>query len=288
MILKKLLKFINRRIPSILFNIHNIKIIPFSINNSIFLENLYAIFNRRSIRFSFDKEKNLIRAKDRNLIRFYSDRNRCFWLYRNGIFERGKLIQKTYCLSQIKFARKDIVVDCGANSGDLLIQLNNYIENGNYIGIEPNPIDFKVLKLNCPNQILINKALGDKNDNLNFYIATSGGDSSIIKPKHYEKVIKVEVIKLDNLIKSLGIKKIKLLKLEAEGFEPEILEGAPNTIPICEYIAIDGGYERGQNQEQTFTNLTNILLKNNFEIHDINFSWHRALFKNTRDLDLMN
>ena len=93
----------------------------------------------------------------------------------------------------------------------------------------------------------------------------------------------MEVIKLDNLIKNLGIKKIKLLKLEAEGFEPEILQGALSVIPICEYIAVDGGYERGQNQEQTFTTLTNILLENNFEIHDINFSWCRALFKNRID-----
>ena len=244
------------------------------------MENLLAIIKRKSVRFTFDKRNNLFKAKDKNIVRFYSDKNRCFWLYRNGIFERGKLIQETYCLSQIKFKRKDIVVDCGANSGDLLIELNNYLENGNYIGIEPNPIDFKVLKLNCPNQILINKALGNKNNKLNFYIDTSSGDSSIIKPKNYEKVIKVEVIKLDTLIKSLGIKKIKLLKLEAEGFEPEILEGALNVIPICEYIAIDGGYERGQNQEQTFTSLTNSLLKNNFEIYDINFSWSRALFKN--------
>ena len=27
-------------------------------------------------------------------------------------------------------------------------------------------------------------------------------------------------------------------------------------------------------------NLTNHLIKNNFEIHDIHFPWHRALFKN--------
>ena len=202
--------------------------------------------------------------------------------------ERGKLIHNTYCLQKIKFKKKDIVIDCGANSGDLLIELCNYIQKGNYIAIEPNPIDFRVLKLNCPNQVLINKALGNKNDNLNFYIATSSGDSSIIKPKFYEEITTVEVIKLDDLIKNLKIEKIKLLKIEAEGFEPEVLEGALGVIPICEYIAIDGGYERGHNKEQTFTALTNILLKNNFEIHDINFSWYRALFKNKRNIDVLN
>ena len=288
MILKKFFKFKNLSTASILFKIHNNKLFVENIYLSIFLENLIAIIKRKSVRFTFDKSNNLFKAIDKNIIRFYSDKNRCFWLYRNGISERGKLIYSTYCLQKIKFKEQDIVIDCGANSGDLLIELNNYIKVGNYIAIEPNPIDFEVLKLNCKNQVLVNKALGNKNDNLNFYIATSDGDSSIIKPKIYREIITVEVIKLDDLIKNLNIKKIKLLKIEAEGYEPEVLEGALGIIPICEYIAIDGGYERGQNQEQTFTTITNILLKNNFEIYDINFSWYRALFKNKRNLEFLN
>ena len=285
MIFKKFLKYIhyfNLRIPIFLSKFHKSKFFSPNVNISIFIENLYAIINRRSIRFVFDKEKNLIKAIDKRLVRFYSDKNRCFWLYRNGIFERGKAIQRSYCLTQIKFKSQDIVIDCGANSGDLLIELNDYIDKGNYIGIEPNPLDFKILKLNCPNQVLINKALGNKNGNLNFYVSTSEGDSSIIKPKVYEEIINVKVVKLDDLIKNMQVKKIKLLKIEAEGFEPEVLEGAKNIIPICEYIAIDGGYERGEKQEQTFTALTNTLIKNNFEMHDINFPWYRALFKNKR------
>lgn len=288
MILKKFFKFKNLSTASILFKIHNNKLFAENINLSILLENLIAIIKRKSVRFTFDKSNNLFKAIDKNIIRFYSDKNRCFWLYRNGISERGKLIYNTYCLQKIKFKEQDIVIDCGANSGDLLIELNNYIKVGNYIAIEPNPIDFEVLKLNCKNQVLVNKALGNKNDNLNFYIATSDGDSSIIKPKFYKEIITVEVIKLDDLIKNLNIKKIKLLKIEAEGYEPEVLEGALGIIPICEYIAIDGGYERGQNQEQTFTTITNILLKNNFEIYDINFSWYRALYKNKRNLEFLN
>ena len=287
MILKKFFKFKNLSTASILFKIHNNKLFAENINLSILLENLIAIIKRKSVRFTFDKSNNLFKAIDKNIIRFYSDKNRCFWLYRNGISERGKLIYNTYCLQKIKFKEQDIVIDCGANSGDLLIELNNYIKVGNYIAIEPNPIDFEVLKLNCKNQVLVNKALGNKNDNLNFYIATSDGDSSIIKPKFYKEIITVEVIKLDDLIKNLNIKKIKLLKIEAEGYEPEVLEGALGIIPICEYIAIDGGYERGQNQEQTFTTITNILLKNNFEIYDINFSLYRALFKNKRNQEFL-
>jgi hypothetical protein len=69
-----------------------------------------------------------------------------------------------------------------------------------------------------------------------------------------------------------------LLKIEAEGYEPEILKGAGKMLERCEYIAVDGGYERGVKCEQTFTTITNYLLKNNFEMKDIYFPWHRALF----------
>ncbi|MGA0733721.1 MAG: hypothetical protein ACO3O2_05845, partial [Candidatus Nanopelagicales bacterium] len=57
-------------------------------------------------------------------------------------------------------------------------------------------------------------------------------------------------------------------------------EGLGGEIHKCKYIAIDGGYERGVNSEQTFTWVTNYLLNKNFEILDIYFPWSRALFRN--------
>ncbi len=58
-----------------------------------------------------------------------------------------------------------------------------------------------------------------------------------------------------------------------------MLEGLGSAIGCCEYIAIDGGYERGIACEQTFTTCTNYLLRNGFEIVDIYFPWCRALYK---------
>lgn len=247
---------------------------------SIALENLIAFTKGKDVRFSYDIKKNLIKAKENQLIKFYVNPKRCFWLYRNGIAERGKFIHKSYCIDKLNFSKKDIVLDCGANSGDLFIELKDNINSKNYIGIEPNPQDFKVLNLNCPNTTLINKALGIEKSLLDFYIATSNGDSSLIEPKIFQETIKVEVISLCQLMNELKINTVKLLKLEAEGFEPEILIGAGDRLKDIEYIAIDGGYERGIREEETFTTLTNFLIKKDFEILDINFPWYRALFKN--------
>ena len=71
-----------------------------------------------------------------------------------------------------------------------------------------------------------------------------------------------------------------MFKLESEGYEPEILEGATASLKNIEYISVDGGYERGKNSEETLSSQLNFLLKNNFEIIEINLKWGRALLKN--------
>ena len=260
--------------------IHSNKFFTKNFFLSIALENLIALIRKKDVRFSFDKKKNLIKAQEKGLIRYYGNPLRCFWLYRNGIRSRGEFIHKSYCIQKLNFSKEDVVIDCGANSGDLFIELQDHIKSINYIGIEPNPTDFKILNLNCVNTTLINKALGKDKSVLDFFIATSQGDSSLIEPREYQEIIKVEVITLQELMNELEIKKVKILKLEAEGFEPEILSGIGNRIKDIEYIAIDGGYERGKKEEQTFTTITNFLINNGFEISDIYFSWYRALFRN--------
>ena len=274
-------KFFFKVIYRYLDCIHRQILLPKNIYISLALENLISFISGKEVRFSIDKKQNLIRAQEKNLIKFYTDPTRCFWLYRNGIKARGKFLHKSYCIDKLNFSKKDVVLDCGANSGDLFIELKDRIKSNNYIGIEPNPRDFEVLKLNCPNTTLINKALGIEQTFLDFFVATSNGDSSLVKPKNFQTIIKVKVTSLVQLMNELKLDKIKLLKLEAEGFEPEILIGAGDRLKDIEYIAIDGGYERGISEEETFTTLTNFLIKRDFEILDIYFPWYRALFKNT-------
>ena len=66
--------------------------------------------------------------------------------------------------------------------------------------------------------------------------------------------------------------KVKLLKLEAEGAEPEILMGAENKLELIQYIAADLGFERGKKEESTYKQVTNFLLSRGFilvnEIHE--------------------
>ena len=54
----------------------------------------------------------------------------------------------------------------------------------------------------------------------------------------------IEVIALDSLSIDTPI---KVFKVEAEGYEPEVLEGAIETLKLVEYVTVDFGAERGKN-----------------------------------------
>lgn len=231
------------------------------------------------VRFGIDSEGRLF-AKEKKSKIYISNRRRGFLLYRSGIDVRENFIFNSYCLQNIEFKQDDIVFDCGANSGDLFLKFSKLINADNYYAFEPNPADFNVLRANVlGGQHLYNLALGNVNSELTFYIATSGGDSSLIEPKTYDEKVIVRVVRLDSLLAERKIDSIKLLKLEAEGFEPEILEGCGDLLRRFEYIALDGGYERGKDSAQTMTACTNYLLSNGFEMIDIYFPWCRALYK---------
>ena len=57
-----------------------------------------------------------------------------------------------------------------------------------------------------------------------------------------------------------------IFKLEAEGAEPEVLEGAENFLTLADYVTVDCGYERGEGQDHTFIEVNNILSSAGYRI----------------------
>ena len=248
------------------------------------LQNLHSALGGSSVRFSLKNgDTGLGEIRDGRTIRFFSDPRRGLWLYRSGLRSRKESLFRTYCLEHVEFSWGDTVVDCGANYGDLWLGLEGKINPKHYVAIEPSLPDFRALSLNSPaGATLVNKALGAEQGVQDFFLATEGGDSSLIEPRDWDNRVQVDVVRLDDLIESLGLSRIKLFKLEAEGYEPEILLGADRTLGICEFVAIDGGYERGIKEEQTFSSVTNTLISRGFEMVDVYFSFGRALFRKHR------
>lgn len=198
--------------------------------------------------------------------------------YRHGLVARAKEIEQVYLLNQIDFKDGDIFLDCGANVGDLNLYflLNNIdIE---YIGFEPAPIEFECLKHNVAPSKVFNIGLWKDEGIALFYIASQKADSSFIEPVEYEDIIEVPKKRLEEFI----TKPIKCLKLEAEGGEPEVLEGIGDKLDLIEYITTDLGFERGIHAEATLIPVTNFLLSKGFVIQGYTDVRMCVLYRNTK------
>ncbi len=214
--------------------------------------------------------------KLRNEIEIYYPNKRILRIVKNVDFQFN-LILNTYMFKDIDLKDDDVVIDCGANVGELGLALNSYGIDIKYFAFEPEVETFNCLLNNVKNrEYVFNKALGEENMTKTFYLDSYGGNSSLIN-FGTDNEEEVDVVTLDSLDFKFPI---KVFKVEAEGYEPEVLKGSLNTLKRVEYISIDFGAERGIEHENTVIEVNNILLKNNFEL--VKFSNYRTigLYKN--------
>lgn len=207
--------------------------------------------------------------------------------YARGLQDRAVRLARSYAIDQIDFRPGDVVIDCGANYGDLSLYFQlieaNYVQ---YVGIEPGRDEFECLEKNIGvvgGSILKNVALGEANGSGIFYYDPDPANSSLIAPQEYIDTYSVEIRTLDSLLSDIGLegRRIRLLKLEAEGYEPEILLGAGDALPRIDYIAADLGFERGQDSESTAPAVVNLLLASGFRMHALGSAGDvRILFEN--------
>ena len=166
-------------------------------------------------------------------------------------------------LDKIEFNSGDTVVDCGANVGELYKRLKKNINNLNYIGFEPDPIVFKCLEknVNSKNVKIYQSALSNKSSIEKLYISSEGADTSLVFLENKES-IEIETILLDEL----NLSNVKLIKMDAEGFELEVLQGSKNTLKSTKYVSVDFGPEKGTEGINTLPDVSNFLYENNFRM----------------------
>lgn len=200
------------------------------------------------------------------------------YLYWNGVCNRGLSIGRSYFLDSIIFKDGDIVIDCGANLGDLKLYFDNIKVNVEYIAFKPNPNICTYLQKNIFPSNHYQIALWNESATKEFFVSHHTADSSLIRHPFTNQILKVQAKRLDEL----EFRKIKLFKVEAEGAEPEVLIGAEKILKNIEFISADLGPERGMDQKNTIPAVTNYLLSRNFElVYAISPSNRRTfLFKN--------
>jgi FkbM family methyltransferase len=245
------------------------KITQFLINKfegKLFCRLINFLFKKKS-NIHFDKNELMYKKilNNSNEI-FYPNKRVTRLIQNNDSYFFDKLFE-TYCLEQVSFCDNDLIIDCGANIGELNYSFKFKNINIKYIGIEPDYETFNCLEKNRarPADVFHNIALSNKIGESKLYLDNIGGNSSLEFFGKNES-LNVKTATLD----SLNIKgTVRLLKLEAEGHEPEILEGAIDSLRNINYVSVDFGFERGIDQENTIEAVNNILTKNNFKLKNL-------------------
>ena len=234
------------------------------------LFNLKSFLTCRKTRFDFDKKSFKYIASNKKYKRYFYARRQSFYAYQEGIDKRAEQIGREYLLHNIEFKDGDTVIDCGANIGDLELYFVLKKIKVDYLAFEPSPAEFECLTLNLilEKSRSFNLGLFNKPGFLKFYISSEHADSSFIKPHKFENIEFINTERFENIYKDLNLNKIKLLKLEAEGAEPEILLGSKSVLHNIEYIAADVGFERGIEQRSTLPGVNNFLMVNQFKLVD--------------------
>jgi FkbM family methyltransferase len=130
-----------------------------------------------------------------------------------------------------------ISLDIGANIGCYSLLLAKLAPAGRVFAFEPSDFNFHLLHLNralndLGNLEIINLALADKNGEQEFCVAEDSCFSSFRNTcrKKISQVVNVKTETLDNFVRRSGIAKINFIKIDVEGAEKLVLQGASDVL----------------------------------------------------------
>jgi len=138
----------------------------------------------------------------------------------------------------VKVPRGGVFIDVGAHVGKYTVIASKLVgSSGRVIAIEPHPLNYLLLLRNiyvnrCRNVYALRICAWNLDGEVKLYISRkrSGTHSTKRNYNHSGDYIVVRAMRVDSVIKSLNIKRADLMKIDVEGAEYEVLEGAEDTL----------------------------------------------------------
>lgn len=129
-----------------------------------------------------------------------------------------------------------IFLDIGANTGVYSIFMSKFCKEVH--AFEPAEKAIEALKTNIKinnikNIFIHNIGLGERTGRLNLLVPLrygTGNSSFVYNGPQNTESVEVDVVKGDEAVKKLNLKKIDLIKIDVEGFEKDVLAGLKETI----------------------------------------------------------
>jgi len=209
----------------------------------------------------------------------------------NKDFYIGKVLLESgqYCDEEIDIVKmilspNDNIIEVGSNIGSLSIPMSQIIKNGTLYCIEPQQYIYNILCANIAINNIVNikpilSAIGDINSLIkmpivNYEEISNFGGVSIIGNDNNGDVVKL----LDTLFSDL--KSVKLIKMDVEGLEAQVLLGGSNLIKRCRpFIYLENDRKENTNKilsilsdmgYKTYIHISSIFNKPNYKNNNIN------------------
>ncbi len=188
-------------------------------------------------------------------------------LYRRGYDARLYTVARRYgCGVLYTIAADDFVIDVGANVGEFSLFAAN--RGARVLAIDPDHRNTAALAANLKRSssvTIAGVACADFDGTHQFYNAVRSADSSLVKPaRGHSRISSVKTKRLDSLAVEFGITSVAVLKIDAQGSEPEVLRGAAGILTNTKIVAVDVSAER--NGRSTREDCGSILRDAGFEI----------------------
>jgi len=173
----------------------------------------------------------------------------------------------------------DIVVDVGANVGTLSIPAALHCSGGKVVSIEAHPATVGFLKENIAlnkltNIIAIHTAVGNKEGSI-FFSDEANDDQNKISQN--QEGISVPIQTLDKLLAEHHIETITLLKIDVEGYEKFVLEGAASVLRGTNAVFFEAWDKSFAYYNYSFSDVYDLLTDMGFSVY--RFQTARSLLK---------
>ena len=187
-----------------------------------------------------------------------------------------------------------IIFDVGAEDGSSCERYLKIFKSPFIHSFEPRKDKYEIMceKFKNNNNIFLNNlGVGSVNEIREFYQIDNGGRSSFLKSTvddvNNQKKINTKLITIDSYLKNNKIKKINLLKIDVQGFEDEVLNGAKEILKNQNIDVIELELIVGNMYEKTlsFSNIENIILPYGYKFFGI--TNHQVLDQHSSNIMIM-
>jgi len=196
----------------------------------------------------------------------------CLYLYENQIDASCLHIRQTHTFCEYYLLEyiKDIlpeghtIIDAGANFGNETIYFSKFLNYQRIFSFEPHPANFELLRMNTAkllNVDIFDVALGDTLGYVSLQESTTDMNDIHTIPGNEIRIKPLDYYNFQN---------VDLMKLDVQGFEPNILIGGIETIRRCRpYIFVEVHYNDCSEISDLLTSLDYRFVKEGFnEMHE--------------------